>query len=229
MDRPVNPLCIALDVGDRDELLAVARATSEHVGALKVGLGGFIAFGPAIVGEVGRLAPVFLDLKLHDIPAQVERAASAIGELGAAYTTVHALGGSDMIKAAVAGVGEGTTVLGVTILTSMDAAALASVGIAGAVEEAVVRLGELALDAGVDGLVCSPHEISRLRNAFGSEPLLVVPGIRPRGAEQDDQKRTLDARAAVDAGADLIVVGRPVTGSPDPGDAARALLQEIRS
>ena len=226
--RPASPLCIALDIGDRDELIAVARATSEQVGALKIGLGGFVTFGPDIVGEVGRLAPVFLDLKLHDIPAQVERAARAVGELGASYTTVHALGGSDMMKAAVAGAGA-TAVLAVTVLTSMEAATLASVGIDSTIEEAVVRLAELALSAGVDGLVCSPHEIGRLREAFGPEPLLVAPGIRPRGAEQDDQRRTLDARAAVGAGADLIVVGRPIIRHPDPSSAAGDLLDEIRA
>jgi orotidine-5'-phosphate decarboxylase len=225
-----NPICVALDSPDQDTLLATARATKDHVGVFKIGLTAFASGGPRIVKELSAERPVFLDLKLHDIPMQVEGAVEAVAASGARYTTVHASGGPEMLRAAARAAGD-VVVLAVTVLTSLADAELRAVGISGSTEDAVVRLAEIALDAGVPGLVCSPLELDVLRSRFGPSnaggPLLVVPGIRGEGAGEDDQRRTLSARAAIDRGADMIVVGRPITASGDPAGAARALRAEV--
>jgi orotidine-5'-phosphate decarboxylase len=175
--------------------------------------------------------PLFLDLKFHDIPAQVEGAVAAVAALGASYTTVHASGGSDMIKAAVAAAGEDLTVLAVTVLTSLDDNDLTAIGMEGTAEESVLRLADVALSAGADGLVCSPLELPSLRDRFGARasggPLLVVPGIRPAGAHAGDQRRTLGPSEAIAAGADVLVIGRPITAAADPGAAAAAILDGL--
>jgi orotidine-5'-phosphate decarboxylase len=227
LSRFPNPICLALDAAHRDEVMRLVEATADHVGVFKVGLTAFSGCGPDIVGEVASARPVFLDLKLHDIPAQVEGAIAAVRGLGAAYTTVHASGGPDMIKAAVAAAGDDLAVLGVTVLTSLDDVHLARLGFVGDLGEQVVRLGELALAAGVGGLVSSPREVALLRSLFGPEPLLVVPGIRPSDSEGHDQRRTETPSAALRDGADLLVVGRPVTAAVDPAAAARRLLEEL--
>ena len=224
-----NPVCLALDSPDRDRVMDLAGATGEHVGMFKVGLTAFTALGPGIVAELSQVRPVFLDLKLHDIPAQVEGAVAAVRALGASYTTVHAAAGAVAMRAAVSAAGEECRVLAVTLLTSLDESDLIAVGIAGPPEQAVLRLAETALGAGAPGLVCSPLEIGALRKRFGSPPILVVPGVRPAGARSDDQKRTLSPREAVAAGADVIVVGRPITGAADPGAAARSMLEELQA
>lgn len=225
-----NPICVPLDFADRARVVATADAVAPHVGMLKIGLTTFIADGRGLVEELSSLRPVFLDLKLHDIPMQVAGAMAAVAATGAAYTTVHAFGGADMVRAAVEASG-GTVVLAVTILTSIDAVDLERAGITGTPEDAVLRLAGVALEAGVPGLVCSPREVAALRQRFGRHddggPLLVVPGIRSAGAAADDQRRTLSAREAVDAGADVIVVGRPITAAADPARAAAELSKEI--
>jgi orotidine-5'-phosphate decarboxylase len=227
-----SPLCVALDGDDRDELLAIARAVTPDAGILKIGLTAFTAFGAEFVASVMELAPVFLDLKLHDIPAQVGGATKSASALGASYVTVHAAGGSAMVRAAVDAAGAETTVLAVTVLTSLDDSDLAQIGLEGPTDKAVVRLAELAVSAGADGLVCSPLEVAALRARFGPRagggPILVVPGIRPSTAGHDDQRRTLGPRDAIAAGADVIVVGRPITAAADPGAAARAIVAEAR-
>jgi orotidine-5'-phosphate decarboxylase len=167
--------------------------------------------------------PVFLDLKLHDIPATVEGAARSAAASGASLLTVHAAGGAEMVRAAVKGAGGRLRVLAVTVLTSLDADALDAVGLAGPPEAAVVRLARLAVGAGAGGLVCSPHEVGAVRAAVGAGPLLVVPGVRPEGAARGDQARVATPEAAVAAGADVIVVGRPLRDAPDPVAAARAI------
>jgi orotidine-5'-phosphate decarboxylase len=224
LSRFPNPICLALDAARRDEVMRLVEATTPHVGVFKVGLTAFSSCGPGIVGEVASTRPVFLDLKLHDIPAQVEGAISVVRTLGASYTTVHASGGVDMIKAAVAAAGDELAVLGVTVLTSLDDA---GVGVDGGVEDHVIRLAELALGAGAGGLVCSPREVGALRSRFGPEPLLVVPGIRPPDSEGHDQRRTETPSMALRGGADLLVVGRPVTAAGDPAAAARRLREEL--
>lgn len=222
----MNPICVALDSRDPDTNLDLARDVAECVGYVKLGLTSFTAGGPNHARELIGVRPLFVDLKLHDIPAQIESAIANIGELGASLTTIHAAGGADMVKAAVAAAPEDLKVIGVTVLTSIDDATLESIGIEGGATDAVLRLAELALGAGVDGLVCSPLEVAAIRSRFGSEPVLVVPGIRPR-ATTDDQKRTMGPREALDAGADLLVIGRPITGAPDPARAATEIAASL--
>lgn len=211
-------------------MLAIARATKEHVGVYKIGLTAFASGGPRLVQMLADDRPVFLDLKLHDIPMQVEGAVAAVDASGASYTTVHASGGTEMLRAAARSAGD-VVVLAVTLLTSLDKEDLDDIGMAGSPEDAVLRLADIALGAGIPGLVCSPLELEVLRDRFGSRssggPLLVVPGIRSEASASDDQRRTLSARDAIERGADMIVVGRPITAAHDPATAARALVEEI--
>jgi orotidine-5'-phosphate decarboxylase len=225
---PAERICAALDFPDLGEAERFARAVAPHVGMLKVGLELFAAEGPAAVRAVAGLGrPVFLDLKLHDIPNTVEGAARSAAASGAKLLTVHAAGGAAMVKAAVKGAGPGVRVLAVTVLTSLDAAALAQIGMAGPPQEAVVRLARLAVEAGAGGLVCSPQEVRAVRAAVGPGPLLVVPGVRPAGASLGDQARVATPAAAVADGADVIVVGRPLREGGDPAKAARRIAAEM--
>jgi orotidine-5'-phosphate decarboxylase len=223
-----NPLCVALDTTDDAEFRRLAESLAGEVGMLKVGLTAFAALGPRALAAMPAGPQIFLDLKLHDIPAQVEGAARAVAELGVDFVTVHAAGGSEMVSAAVKGADGRVSVLGVTVLTSLDESDLAALGVSGPLSDVVLRLGRVALESGAGGLVCSPHEVALVRADVGLDPVLVVPGIRPSGAGTDDQRRTLPPRAAVVAGADVIVVGRPITGAPDPVAAARSIVAEIQ-
>jgi len=222
---------VALDAPDWAANRAVVAAVAPSVGAFKVGLSSFIGAGPGSVEELAAERPVFLDLKLHDIPQQVAGAVAAVAGLPVAYTTVHAAGGRNMLRAAVDSAGPALDLLGVTVLTSLDEPALEVLGLAGPIEQAVIRLAELALEAGCPGLVCSPLEVAGLRRRFGSRaeggPFLVVPGIRPGGAPAGDQRRTLPPEEALADGADLLVIGRPITGTADPGAAARAVAAAV--
>lgn len=226
-----NPVCVALDHSEPGAVLQAARALGGDVGALKVGLTAFVSGGPTLVEQVAELAPVFLDLKLCDIPAQVEGAVAALSRLEVTFTSVHASGGPEMVAAAAAAARPELVVLAVTVLTSLDASRLNALGVASNPQEQALRLGELALDAGANGLVCSPHEVARLRQEFGARaeggPLLVVPGIRSHPLEGDDQRRTLSGKEALRAGADLIVVGRPITAAPAPQAALTTLVSEL--
>lgn len=228
-----NPLCVALDSPDYTTVERLAFATQPNVGMFKVGLMAYAANGPGIVRGLIRMRPVFLDLKLHDIPAQVEGAVHAVRGLGAKYLTVHALGGPEMIQRAVEAAGDEVTVLAVTVLTSLDDHVLELTGVGDSAASQVLRLAELAVKAGAPGLVCSPLEVTALRARFGpvggGGPVLVVPGIRPQGADSEDQRRTMTPKEALDAGADVIVVGRPITGASDPASAARSIREEIGS
>ena len=221
-------LCAALDFPAWSAAEPFARAVAPEVGMLKVGLELFAAEGPAAVRAAAALGrPVFLDLKLHDIPNTVEGAARSAASCGAALLTVHASGGADMIRAAVRGAGTGVRVLAVTVLTSLDAAALDAIGLAGPPQDAVVRLARLAVAAGAAGLVCSPLEVAAVRAAVGAAPLLVVPGVRPAGAARGDQARVASPADAVRAGADVLVVGRPLREGGDPAAAARAIAATL--
>ncbi|MBW8270613.1 orotidine-5'-phosphate decarboxylase [Caldovatus sp. SYSU G05006] len=239
MARPDSPrarLIAALDTAEADRAAALAAALAPECGLLKLGLEFFAAQGPAGVARLaaaggGRAAPVFLDLKLHDIPNTVAGAVRAVLPLRPAMLTVHAAGGAAMVAAAReaaerAGVLR-PAILAVTVLTSLDAAALAATGVAGGPVQQVLRLARLALEAGADGVVCSPQEVARLRDALGAAPLLVVPGVRPPGAARGDQARVATPEEAVRAGADWIVVGRPITGAADPAAAARAIAEAL--
>ena len=231
MNAGDNPICVALDTPNASRLERLAFLTQPHVGMFKVGLMAFAANGPGFVRGLVRMRPVFLDLKLHDIPAQVHGAVGAAADMGAAFVTVHASGGPEMIRAAVEASEGRTTVLAVTVLTSLDDHSLELTGVGDRAEYQVLRLAELALGAGVPGLVCSPLEIAALRSRFGDRdeegPLLVVPGIRRSNAPRDDQRRTMAPREALAAGADVLVVGRPITSAGDPAAAARALCEEV--
>jgi orotidine-5'-phosphate decarboxylase len=232
---PASPrarLIAALDTPDPLRAAAWARALAPEVGLVKVGLELFVAHGPAAIGQVAAAgAPIFLDLKLHDIPNTVAGAARAAASLGVAMLTIHAGGGPAMIAAAreaaeAAGAAR-PMILAVTVLTSLGAADLAATGVAGGPAQQVLRLGRLAVEAGADGLVCSAHEVAPLRAALGAGVPLVVPGIRPAGAAVGDQKRVMTPRDAVAAGADWLVLGRPLTGAADPAAAAAAIAAEL--
>ncbi len=219
-------LIAALDTADPHRAAAWARAVTPHCGMLKLGLEFALANGPQGVRAIlGR--PLFLDLKLHDIPNTVAGAVRALLPLRPAMLTVHAAGGAAMIAAAAAAAQSADeprpVLLAVTVLTSLDPEALHATGVAGGPRQQVLRLARMALDAGADGLVCSAHELPALRDAFGTTPVLVVPGIRPDGAPAGDQARTTTPAQAMAAGADWLVVGRPITGSPDPAEAARLI------
>ena len=223
-----NRICAALDFASWREAEPFARTIAPHVGLLKVGLELFTAEGPPAVRAAASLGrPIFLDLKLHDIPNTVEGAARSAAATGAALLTVHASGGPDMVRAAVRGGGGKVRILAVTVLTSLDAAALERIGLAGPPESAVVRLAKLAVEAGAGGLVCSPHEVAAVRAAVGPGPLLVVPGVRPAGSAVGDQARVATPEAAVRAGADVIVLGRPLRDAADPAESAKAIVASI--
>jgi orotidine-5'-phosphate decarboxylase len=229
-------LAVALDLPDHAALLAMARRVAPEAGILKLGLEAFVAEGPSLVRTLVELgAGVFLDLKLHDIPNTVSRAAAAAVRTGASIVNCHAAGGTEMMKAfgegaraAAAKAGLKTPkLIAVTILTSLDAAAVRAVGLEGSPREAALRLAILAKESGLDGIVCSPEEIETIRAACGGDFLLVVPGVRPRGEAAGDQRRVATPSDAIRAGADLLVVGRPITGASDPAAAARAIVAEI--
>ncbi len=227
----VRRLAVALDTSEREEILRLVRALEGRVGVVKVGLEAFTAHGPGLVREISGLGvPVFLDLKLHDIPNTVERAARNAARLEVAMLTVHASGGEAMLRAAVTGAASAArppAVLAVTVLTSLDDAALDSLGIPGGAAGRVSAWASLAKSCGCSGVVCSPREAARLRAAFGPGFLLVTPGVRPAGEAAGDQRRVATPHEAIAAGADLLVVGRPITAATDPAAAAEAILAEI--
>jgi orotidine-5'-phosphate decarboxylase len=220
--------------------VARARALSAqlagHVGALKLGLEFFTANGAAGVQQIASAqSPVFLDLKFHDIPNTVAKAIKATAAIDAFIMTVHTAGGHAMMKAAAEAASENAAktgkrrpfVVGVTVLTSMDQNDLSDTGVRDAVADQVKRLAELAQKAGLDGVVCSPHEIEMIKKTCGKEFKLVVPGIRPAGSETGDQKRVMTPREAVDKGADFLVIGRPITESANPAQAAKDILSSL--
>jgi orotidine-5'-phosphate decarboxylase len=218
-------LIVAADLSSRDEILRLADDLRGVAGVLKIGLQAFIANGPAIVRElVARGERVFLDLKIHDIPNTAGHAVAEAAGLGAAMVTVHASGGLAMLQADA---GPGLLVLGVTILTSLDREDLARVGFAGSPLDGAVRLARLAREGGLRGVVASPQEIAAIREACGEGFTIVTPGIRPAGSDSGDQRRTMTPGEAIRAGADYIVVGRPITGATSRRDAALAICDEM--
>jgi orotidine-5'-phosphate decarboxylase len=226
-----NPILCAIDTPDSGAARRLAAAIGPFVGGIKLGLEFFTANGPDAVRQIAGAAPLFLDLKLHDIPNTVAGAVRAAALLEPALLTVHCAGGTAMMKAAADAAASGAgrmKIIGVTVLTSLNDADLASVGQNGPTLDQVRRLAALAKAAGLDGVVCSPHEVAALRRDCGQGFLLVVPGIRPAAAaRQDDQKRVMTPREALDAGADYLVIGRPITAAPDAAAACRAILAEI--
>lgn len=235
--RPADRVFVALDTTETETAAGLARRLAGHVGGLKLGLEFFVAQGPAgiraVVEPVG--LPLFLDLKLHDIPNTVAGAVRAATALAPAFVTLHAGGGPAMLRAAAEAAGEAAAkaglarprLLGVTVLTSLDAADLAKVGQLGPTGDQVARLTELAQASGLDGIVCSPDEVADLRRRVDAGFVLMVPGIRPAGAAVGDQKRVMTPGQALAAGADYLVVGRPITAAADPVEAADAVAAEL--
>jgi orotidine-5'-phosphate decarboxylase len=219
-------IVVALDVPTLVEADQLASRLAGAVGWFKVGLELFAAHGPAAVEAIRTHGPVFLDLKLHDIPTTVERAASRVADLGVGLLTVHASGGPAMVESAVRGLGAGGEVLAVTVLTSMSDADLGAVGAPPAAQQ-VPALARLAVGAGAPGLVCAPTDLTAVRAAVGAATRLVTPGVRPAGASADDQARVATPAQAARDGADLLVIGRPITRAEDPAAAAAAIAAEL--
>jgi orotidine-5'-phosphate decarboxylase len=226
---------VALDQPDLLGALECARALQGHARWVKVGMTLFYAEGPSVVAAMRDLGfDVFVDLKLHDIPHQAEGAACSLAKLGPGMITVHAGGGADMMEAALAGAGRGAAdagierpaVIAVTVLTSMDADTLASVGVADTPDVQVVGLAALAKTSGVDGVVCSPHEAASMRALLGPAAYVVTPGVRLAGSDAGDQVRTATPKEAFAAGASHIVVGRPITGAADPASAFETIASD---
>lgn len=234
MKRRSAELALALDVPHPDKIPNLLRQIPHEWPWFKVGLELFCAAGPAIIESL-RLdgKSVFLDLKLHDIPRTVQRAVRSAARHGAGLMTIHAGGGAAMIRAAADAAGEfgdqAPKIIAVTALTSLNEQDLRDTGVTGSMSDQVLRLGELAIRSGADGLVCSPLEINALRNTLGPNPFLVTPGVRSAGEATGDQKRTATAADAVAAGSDLLVVGRPVLEAADPHQAALRLMAEVQS
>lgn len=223
--RPENPLIVALDVSDAARAARLSDTLAPHIGMLKIGLELFTAAGPDVVRSIREQGPVFLDLKLHDIPNTVERASANVARLGVRMFNVHALGGEAMMRAAVEGAHRGADgvgaamplVLGVTVLSSLA--------------EGLTSPATLAFEAkaaGLDGVVVSGTDVRDVRDACGDDFVLVVPGIRPEGSNGDDQVRVLTPGEAIERGADYLVVGRPVTDAPDPVGVARGIVRGVR-
>ena len=226
-------LCVALDGSDREWIVSTARDLAPHVGWLKLGLEAFTAFGPSLVEDVAAAhGRVFLDIKLHDIPNTVGRAAANCAATGAAMFNVHAAGGRAMLEAAVEGADHGSNgprplVIAVTVLTSLDQRAVIELGLGSDPAEIVARWALLARDAGLDGVVASAQEASMIRRTCGPDFLIVTPGIRPSWTVAGDQKRVMAPADALAAGADILVVGRPITGAESPSAAAARILEEM--
>jgi orotidine-5'-phosphate decarboxylase len=223
------PIAVALDAPDLETAARWAALVTPHVSTVKIGLELYLRYGPDAVASVRGASGVdiFLDLKLHDIPATVAGAARAVARLRPALLTVHAAAGPAAIRAA-AEAAPGAKVVAVTVLTSLGEADLSGIGLAGPVSEAARRLAALAVDAGARGLVCSPQEVAALRAEVGDDIMLITPGVRPAGADVNDQARVATPEEALRAGADLLVIGRPITGAADPGAAASAIAASLR-
>lgn len=227
----LNPVFVALDTTDPDYARQLAERVRGSVGGLKLGLEFFNAHGPDGIRPFTEMGlPVFLDLKYHDIPNTVAGACRAAASLGVSILNVHAQGGAAMMRAAVEAVksvSPSTRLIAVTMLTSLSDEDLPSVGLTPPVGDQVLRLASLTQQCGLDGVVCSAHEIAVLRKELGPDFMLVVPGIRPEGAAAGDQRRVMDPAQARDAGASILVIGRPITGAADPAQAAQDIAQSL--
>ncbi|MDR0953024.1 MAG: orotidine-5'-phosphate decarboxylase [Elusimicrobiota bacterium] len=232
--KPADKIIVALDVKTEKEALALVKKLKGKVGVFKIGKELFTACGPAIVKKVQKLGgKVFLDLKFHDIPNTVAKAVLQATKLGVYMMTIHTSGGVEMMKAATqaakeaAPKGKAPILLGVTILTSLDDKTLKEIGFKYTPEQMVIRLAKMAKAAGLGGIVSSPKEVKKLRKALGASMFLVTPGIRPIWAAVGDQKRIMTPKDAVKAGVDFMVIGRPITASKNPAQAADLIAKEI--
>jgi orotidine-5'-phosphate decarboxylase len=228
LDMTKNKIIVALDVATKKEALDLVEQLRGCISCFKIGLQLYTAEGPEIVRAIRATgANVFLDLKLHDIPNTVAKAVRSAVELGVQMLTIHLCGGEEMIRAAVSAKSRELSLLGVTVLTSTDEQTLRKIGIPDKIDDHVLRLAKLGVETGVDGLVASPHEVKMLRSQFGTKIKLVVPGVRPTWSEAGDQKRVMTPREALDAGADYLVIGRPITAQPDAREAVAKILSEL--
>jgi orotidine-5'-phosphate decarboxylase len=225
----LKPIFVAIDTPDLNRALELAQAVRDHAGGVKLGLQFFSANGPEGVRRVGELGlPIFLDLKLHDIPNTVAKAVEALAPLEPAVLTVHAAGGRAMLAAAQEAAPLRTRVVAVTVLTSLDGSDLAAGGVSGSPAEQVERLAALARESGVDGIVCSGGEVAAARAAWPAG-FLVVPGVRPQGSASADQKRVVTPAQALADGASILVIGRPITAAPDPSGAIEDIAGALSS
>jgi orotidine-5'-phosphate decarboxylase len=223
----MKSIFVAIDTPDLERAASLARAVNSRAGGVKLGLEFFCANGPAGVHEIASIGlPIFLDLKLHDIPNTVAKAAQALRQLEPAVLTVHAAGGRAMLEEAKAAAPEKTKVVAVTVLTSLDGGDLKSIGVSGQPAEQVERLAELARVSGLDGIVCSGAEVKTAKAAWPNG-FFVVPGVRPMGSGVADQKRVVTPREALDSGASILVIGRPITAAEDPADALKAIAATL--
>ncbi len=226
-----NPVFVAIDTADPAKARALAIAAGPHVGGIKLGLEFFCRMGPEGVRQVAGSRPLFLDLKLHDIPNTVAGGIRSVANLEPYLVTVHAAGGKAMMRAAADAAAEAggrrIRLLGVTVLTSLDESDLQAVGQQGPAAAQAQRLAALAQESGLDGVVCSPHEVTLLRRQCGPDFILVVPGIRPVGVAKGDQKRVMSPGEAMLAGATHIVIGRPITAAANPERAARDIAESL--
>jgi orotidine-5'-phosphate decarboxylase len=223
----MKSIFVAIDTPDLERAASLARAVKSSAGGVKLGLEFFCANGPAGVHEIASIGlPIFLDLKLHDIPNTVAKAAQALRQLEPAVLTVHAAGGRAMLEEAKAAAPEKTKVVAVTVLTSLDGGDLKSIGVSGQPAEQVERLAELARLSGLDGIVCSGAEVKAAKAAWPNG-FFVVPGVRPMGSGVADQKRVVTPREALDSGASILVIGRPITAAEDPEEALRTIAATL--
>ncbi|XVQ88779.1 orotidine-5'-phosphate decarboxylase [Microbispora siamensis] len=223
------PIAVALDAPDLETAARWAGLVTPHVSTVKVGLELYLRYGPDVIASVRGASgvQVFLDLKLHDIPNTVGAAARAVARLKPTYLTVHASGGPAMVRAAVEAA-PNTQIAAVTLLTSLSEADLREIGIQGPPEDVVRRMAAVAVGAGAQALVCSPREVAAVRAEVGPDVTLITPGVRPVGADTQDQARVATPEDAIAQGADLLVIGRPITGAPDPGAAAAGIAAALR-
>ncbi|MBO0695265.1 MAG: orotidine-5'-phosphate decarboxylase [Verrucomicrobia bacterium] len=228
MTKAADRIIVALDVPTKKEAFELVEKLRNQISFFKVGLQLYTAEGPEIVRAVSSTgSKVFLDLKLHDIPNTVARAVESASHLGAQMLTIHLSGGSEMLHAATAARANNLWLLGVTVLTSSTEETLREIGIRETIEDQVLRLAKLGVKAEIDGVVASPHEIGTLRREIGNNTKIVVPGVRPSWSERGDQKRTMTPRQALEAGANYLVIGRPITAHRNPSEAVAKILEEI--
>ena len=228
MTKNADKIIVALDVPTKEKALALVDQLREQISFFKIGLQLYTAEGPEIVRAVlSTGAKVWLDLKLHDIPNTVARAVESASNLCVQMLTIHLSGGSEMIRAATAARANNISILGVTVLTSATEQTLREIGIADKVDDQVLRLAKLGVEAEIDGVVASPHEIKKLRTEFGDKIKIVVQGIRPTWAEPGDQKRFMTPRQAAEAGADYLGIGRPIITHQNPREAVAKILSEL--
>lgn len=230
IDKSDSPIILAVDTDDLEIAKRWVSITNPYIGVFKLGLEFFIKYGQAGVKAVQAETekPLFLDLKLHDIPNTVSKSALQVADVAPMFLTVHASGGRAMINAAAQSL-PATKITAVTVLTSLDSADLKEVGMGKDAQDLAIQLAKLSVSAGAKAIVCSPKEISQIRNAVGDQVLIITPGVRPSGTlSSDDQKRTMDPKTAIAEGADYLVIGRPITKAADISHAAKMILQEIK-